>query len=123
MASDRPAKRTRVGQSSYHDAIPMLDSYHVVNASEGISRTVKGKTQYIRRPESPEVVTGSWDAISSWEPPDDLEIALDADGAAYNAAVDELIMNNEVPVPVEKQKQKRSIVSVSCRAKHSIRLS
>lgn len=73
---------------------------------------MRGKTQYIRCQESPEIAAVSWDAIPSWEPPDDLQFALDPDRAAYDDAIDAPVMNENVE-PVVKSKKKRSLVSVS----------
>lgn len=90
----------------------MVNEYEIINSSEVVAQTVRGKTTYIRRDHSPEVAAGAWETIASWEPPDDLQMALYPDRTAYDKAVDGPIMDDE-PHIVLVEKKKRSAVSVS----------
>ncbi|KDR74714.1 hypothetical protein GALMADRAFT_70522 [Galerina marginata CBS 339.88] len=57
----------------------------------------------------------SWQQVSSWAPPDDLEFALDPNGDLYNEVLEGEVMPDDSPPPA--QKKKRSMVSVNCIAR------
>lgn len=54
---------------------------------------------------------GTWEAVATWDPPDDREYALDPDSGWYDEALEGEVMK-VVEKPVLKVKPKRSKVSV-----------
>ena len=117
MSSSRPSKRQRPDDGgAYHDTIPFLDDIHVVHAREGRLRRVARDTVLTAPPErSPHHTSDpTWTAATSWEPLDDLELALDPDGAWYDEAVfgDVMQPNDNMPRVALPKKQKKSKVSV-----------
>lgn len=113
VSSARPAKRPRTtGPSSYHDTLPFAGEFGVIHVSEGASQTINGTAYISRRQQSPVVVAGAWEELTSWNPPDDTNMALDPDEDLYNQALDAPVMDEQPLVPVVKKKKKRSLVSV-----------
>ncbi|KAH9476591.1 hypothetical protein JR316_0010503 [Psilocybe cubensis] len=99
-------KRHRVG-SYYHDVIPSVDGFDLIQASEVAIRNVGGAERATRRVDvSPVRAARSWDQITDWSPPDDDEYALNPSGEHHDAEVEADIVTED-PLP----KKKRSVVS------------
>lgn len=113
MANPRPTKRQRPDPgTSYHDAVPLLnDDFDTVHSREGRLKRVGGGIHTAALPRDPHHGT-SWNSVYSWDPPDDLEFALDPDGDLYDDLVEGNVME-EHPAPDNPSKKKRSRVSVS----------
>ncbi|KAH9484729.1 hypothetical protein JR316_0001629 [Psilocybe cubensis] len=107
--SDRPSKQSRTGHSSYHDTVPSLNRHDVIHVSEGTIRNIGGVFRATRRFESPQRVAGTWEQVTSWEPPDDEEYALNPDGDFYNTVVDqEVVAEDGTKDTVKRQQSKVS---------------
>lgn len=110
----RPAKRLRSSiNTSYHDTIPLLDDYELVQAREGRLRRVGNNLRTAPLARTTHHETPSWTTATSWAPVDDSEFALDpGDGSWYNEVVEADVMEEFSPEALKKR-YIRSKVSVS----------
>lgn len=112
MEETRPQKRIkRTRNDAFHDAVPVLPQYDIIQASEG--RLVHSgsalRTAPLNREAGPAL--GTWEAVTVWDPPDDKDYALEPDGAWYDEVLEGEVMR-VVEKPPLKVKAKRSRVSV-----------
>ena len=112
MANPQPTKRQRPDPgTSYHDQVPLLgDDFDTVHSREGRLKRVGDGICTAALPRDPHHGT-SWNSIYSWDPPDDLEFALDPNRDLYDELVEGNVME-EHPAP-DNPKKKQSKVSVS----------
>ncbi|KAJ3500804.1 hypothetical protein NLJ89_g9630 [Agrocybe chaxingu] len=109
MASRQP-KRYRKEQEggSCRDFIPLAkDDYLDVHAHEGRLLTFGSKIGVAPVERETQKSDINWKAASSWTPLDDVELALDPDGARYNAAVEAHVMDETQSTVKGSKKSKR----------------
>ncbi|PPQ86897.1 hypothetical protein CVT25_012538 [Psilocybe cyanescens] len=97
----------------YHDPIPVLGDFDIIHASEGIQRTIGGKTRTIRVELPPQCVAGAWEQVTTWAPPDDDTYALEPNGDWFDeAVVADVMVDLQPQCPAEKKNKKaQSLVS------------
>ncbi|KAJ3485668.1 hypothetical protein NLJ89_g11879 [Agrocybe chaxingu] len=106
----KPPKRPRTGES-YHDPVPLSVDYLQIHAREGRLRRVGNTLQTSQTQRYTYDGIDFWPHLTSWEPLDDPEFALDPDSGAYDEAVEADVMQDPPVAPKKKQKKQRSQVS------------
>ncbi|KAF8156254.1 hypothetical protein BJ912DRAFT_1070633 [Pholiota molesta] len=109
MTEERPPKRPRtIAGGAYHDAVPFLPDfdYTVVHASEGALRRFGNDLRPTRLERDVHSAAGSWEATTSWSPPDDPLYALDPSTDMYDTVLDGEVMD-DFPVPEQEAAPKK----------------
>ena len=113
--SSRQWKRPRIDRTAIqYDSVQLDpdDDYEQVHSREGRLKRVGASTRTAVLPRTLlSNISTSWTFLSSWNPPDDPEYALDPDDGLYESALESDIMK-EPPAAVKPKKKKRSKVSV-----------
>ncbi|PPQ76700.1 hypothetical protein CVT26_004470 [Gymnopilus dilepis] len=112
--SSRQWKRPRIDRTAIqYDSVQLDpdDDYEQVHSREGRLKRVGASTRTAVLPRTLlSNISTSWTFLSSWNPPDDPEYALDPDDGLYESALESDIMK-EPPAAVKPKKKKRSKVS------------
>jgi hypothetical protein len=107
--SGQPHQGRRLTDFSYRDRIDLANDFEVLNTREGrVDQASSFVTSTERLPQRGTV----WTAGNSWEPEDDVELALDPSSAFYDEALEGQVTVDD-PVWVRPSKKKKSMVSVS----------
>ncbi|PPQ97896.1 hypothetical protein CVT26_013070 [Gymnopilus dilepis] len=112
MSNARAKKRPRLLDTSYRDTVPFDDEFDEIHSREGRLRRVGDLVRTAPLPRSSLVADSTWNAISSWSPPDDSNYALDSNENSYNDQLEAHVMDESTPAE-KPEKKKRSKVSVS----------
>ena len=100
MSNTRAKKRPRLQNTSYHDSVPLDDDFDEIHAREGRLIRIGDLVRTAPLPRTSLVTDSTWNALSSWTPPDDSNYALDSNESSYNEQLEADVMDE--PMPAEK---------------------